>query len=446
MTNSVLVTGLGAITPVGGDAKSTWAALLAGTCGIGPLADPWAAELPVRIGARSAIEPADLLGRVEARRLDRSGQFAILAAREAWADAGFVGPAEEQGTPRAERVAVVFGCGMGGLSSLLDNHATMLSRGGRHVSPHAVPMIMPNGPAGRIGIEIAARAGVHAPTSACATGAEAIAQAADLIRLGRADVVLCGGTEAVINPLAINAFANMRALSRRNDQPERACRPYDRNRDGFVMGEGAGVLILEAAEHAAARGAQVYAEMLGAGISSDAHHIAAPSADGAGLARALRLLLADARLRPDEVGCVNAHATSTPQGDLAESRALRWALGPSGYCVSATKSMTGHLMGAAGAVSALTAVLTIRDRIAPPTIGIDELDPEIDLDVIRDEPRPLGGGPFGGGPFGGGPFGGGPFGGGPFGGGSFGRGRLVVVTSSSGFGGHNVALAFGTTR
>jgi 3-oxoacyl-[acyl-carrier-protein] synthase II len=413
MNDAVVVTGLGAITPIGGDVKSTWAAVLAGTCGIGKLADPWAAELPVRIGARSAVEPADLLNRVEARRLDRSGQFAILAAREAWADAGFPGPAGSEGTPPSGRVAVVFGCGMGGLSSLLTNHEIMLTRGGRHVSSYAVPMIMPNGPAGRIGIEIAARAGVHAPASACATGAEAIAQAADMIRLGRADVVLCGGAEAVINPLAINAFANMRALSRQNEHPERACRPYDRKRDGFVMGEGAGALVLESAGHAATRGAHVHGAVLGAGISSDAFHIAAPPEDGAGMGRAFRAMLADARLRPEEITYVNTHATSTSQGDLAESRALRSVFGDRGYCVSATKSMTGHLIGAAGAVAALVSVLAVRDRVAPPTIGIDELDPEIGLDVIRDEPRP------------------------------FGSGRCVAVTSSCGFGGHNVALAFG---
>jgi 3-oxoacyl-[acyl-carrier-protein] synthase II len=416
INDAVVVTGLGAITPVGGDAKSTWAALLAGSCGIGKLDDPWAAGLPVRIAARSAVEPTDLLSRIEARRLDRSGQFAMLAAREAWADAGFVGSADQEGVPSSERVAVVFGSGMGGLASILVSHETMLSRGGRHVSPHAVPMIMPNGPAGRIGIEIAARAGVHAPTSACATGAEAIAQAMDLIRLGRADVVLCGGAEAVIIPLAINAFANMQALSRQNEHPERACRPYDRNRDGFVMGEGAGALVLESAEHAAARGAQVHAAVLGAGISSDAHNIAAPPDDGAGMRLALRFLLADARLRPEDVRYVNTHATSTPQGDLAESRALRSVLGRAGYCVSATKSMTGHLLGAAGAVAALISVLAVRDRVVPPTIGIEELDPEIELDVVRDQARPLG------------------------------TGRFVAVTSSCGFGGHNVALAFGATR
>jgi 3-oxoacyl-[acyl-carrier-protein] synthase II len=416
MNDTVVVTGLGAITPLGADAKSTWTGALAGSCGIGKLNDPWAAGLPVRIGARSAVEPADLLGRVEARRLDRSGQFALLAAREAWADAGFSGPADQEGAPCAERVAVVFGCGMGGLSSLLGNFEAMVSRGGRHVSPHAIPMIMPNGPAGRIGIEITARAGVHAPTSACATGAEAIAHAIDLIRLGRADVVMCGGTEAVIIPLAISAFANMQALSRQNEHPERACRPYDRNRDGFVMGEGAGALVLESAEHAAARGAQVHAAVLGAGISSDAHNIAAPPDDGAGMGRALRFLLADARLRPEDVGYVNAHATSTPQGDLAESRALRSVLGRGGYCVSATKSMTGHLLGAAGAVAALITVLAVRDRVVPPTIGIDELDPRIDLDVVRDEARPLR------------------------------AGRFVAVTSSCGFGGHNVALAFRSVR
>lgn len=410
----VVVTGLGAVSPLGGDAKSTWAGMLAGRCAVTALDEEWAQGLAVRIGARAGVDCAEALSRVEARRLDRSGQFAMIALREAWSDAGFVGPAEEGGLPDAERVGVVLGSGLGGLTTLLGNYDTMLARGARQVSPHTLPMIMPNGAAGQAGLRIGARAGVHAPTSACATGAEAVAAGLDMIRLGRADVVAVGGTEAIIHPLAIAAFSNMLAMSRANDDPRRASRPYDRKRDGFVMGEGAGVMIIESAQHAQARGARVYCELAGAGVSSDAHHIASPEPTGRGMARALRTVLTDAHLDPVDVVHVNAHATSTPLGDAAEAAAMRTVLGVGGYCVSATKSMTGHLIGAAGAVEAVATVLALCYRTAPPTINIDDLDESIGLDVVRDEPRALPSGP------------------------------LAALSNSSGFGGHNVVLAFRT--
>jgi 3-oxoacyl-[acyl-carrier-protein] synthase II len=412
LTDVVVVTGIGASTPLGGDAKATWAAMLRGRSGTVALTEQWAAELPVRIAAKAAVEPASVLGRVEARKLDRCGQFSLVALREAWADAGFVGPAEEGGTPDPDRVAVTIGSSLGGVEALLSNHEAMRQGGPRRVSPHTIPMIMPNGPAGQAGLEIGARALVSAPVSACATGAEAIAYGLDLIRWHRADVVAAGGTDAVIQPLILAAFASMQAMSRRNDDPARASRPYDQARDGFVMGEGAAVLILERAEHALARGAQVYCQLAGAGLSGDAYHIASPSPDGRGMARALGKALNDARLPPEQIIHVNAHATSTALGDRAESRAMCSVLGPSGYCVSATKSMSAHLLGAAGALEAVATVLALRDRVAPPTINIESLDPGIEVDVVRDEPRPLPAGP------------------------------AAALSNSAGFGGHNVVLAF----
>ena len=408
----VVVTGLGATTPLGGDAKATWAAMLRGRPGAAALTEPWAAGLPVRIAARAVVDPATVLGRVEARRLDRCGQFCLIALREAWADAGFVGPAEDGGTPDPDRVAVVIGSSLGGVGSLLDNHEAMRLGGTRRVSPHTIPMIMPNGPAGQAALEIGARAVVSAPVSACATGAEAIACGLDLIRWHRADVVAVGGTEAAINPLILAAFASMRAMSRRNAEPARASRPFDRARDGFVIGEGAAVLILERAGHALARGARVYCQVAGAGLSGDAYHIASPEPDGRGMARALRNALEDARLLPEQVVHVNAHATSTPLGDRAESRAICSVLGSSGYCVSAIKSMSAHLLGAAGAIEALATVLALRDRLAPPTINLDSPAPDIEVDVVGDEPRTL-----------------------P-------ARSAAALSNSSGFGGHNVVLAF----
>jgi 3-oxoacyl-[acyl-carrier-protein] synthase II len=410
-TDAVVVTGLGATTPLGGDAKSTWARMLRGRSGAAALTEPWADSLPVRIAARAAVEPAAVLGRVEARRLDRCAQFALIAVREAWADAGFVGPAEDGGTPDPDRLAVVIGSSLGGIDSLIGNQEALRLRGARHVSPYTIPMIMPNGAAACAGLEIGARAQVSAPASACATGAEAIACGLDLIRSRRADVVVAGGTEAAIHPVILAAFAAMGAMSRRDAEPAAASRPFDTARDGFVMGEGAAVLIMERAGHALARGARVYCQVAGAGLSADAHHITSAEPDGRGMARALRKALDDARLLPSQVAHVNAHATSTPLGDRAESRALSAVLGTSGYCVSATKSTSAHLLGAAGAIEAVATVLALRDRVAPPTINLDTPDPDIEIDVVGDEPRALPAGP------------------------------VAALTNSCGFGGHNVVLA-----
>ncbi|HZY27312.1 MAG TPA: beta-ketoacyl-ACP synthase II [Jiangellaceae bacterium] len=408
-----LVTGLGATTPVGGDVASTWDAFLAGRSGARALTEEWAEQLPVRIAARVAVEPTDVLPRVQARRLDRSGQFAIIAAREAWADAGYEGPAGEADID-PDRLGVVCASGIGGVTTLLSNYDVLLESGPRRVSPLAIPMLMPNSPAAHVGLEISARAGVHTPVSACASGAEALAYGLDMIRSGRADVVMAGGTEAAIHPLPLAAFANMMALSKRNDEPARASRPYDKGRDGFVLGEGAGMVVLESVEHAEARGARVYAELVGAGLSADSHHIAQPDPSGAGAVKAMQNALVDGGLDAADVRHLNAHATSTPVGDIAEAVAIRIALGDAagGVTVTSTKSMTGHLLGGAGAVESIAVILALHHRTAPPTINVDDLDDEIGLDVVRGEPRPLG------------------------------DGVLAALNNSFGFGGHNVALAF----
>ncbi|GAA1901982.1 beta-ketoacyl-[acyl-carrier-protein] synthase family protein [Streptomyces sodiiphilus] len=413
---TVVVTGIGATTPLGGDSATTWDAMLAGRSGVRPLEQEWAAGLPVRIAASVAVEPSEVLPRPQVRKLDRSAQFALIAAREAWADAGYEAPAGEDGPVDPVRLGAVIASGIGGVTTLLDQYDVLRERGPRRVSPHTVPMLMPNGPAANVGLEVGAQAGVHTPVSACASGAEAVGYAAEMIRSGRADVVVAGGTEAAIHPLPIAAFANMMAMSKNNDEPERASRPYDVGRDGFVLGEGAGVVVLESAEHAARRGARVYCELLGQGLSADSHHIAQPEPSGRGVAAALRNLLDSTDLKPLELTHVNAHATSTPQGDVAEIKALRRVLGDDldHVAVSGTKSMTGHLLGGAGGVETVATVLALHHRKAPPTLNVDELDPEVDADVVRGEARDL-----------------------P-------QGTIAAINNSFGFGGHNVVLAFRT--
>lgn len=405
----VVVTGLGAITPVGADVAATWESLLAGRSGVGKLTDEWAAELPARIAAWAAADPATLLDRVQARRMDRCEQFALIAAREAWADAG---------TPQVDpdRLGVVVSSGIGGVASTLSAYDTLREKGWQRLSPYTVPMLMPNGSAGWIGIELGARAGVHTTVSACASGAEAIGYGLEMIRSGRADVVLAGGTEAAILQLNVAAFAAMRALSTRNDEPERASRPFDKGRDGFVLGEGAGMVVLESAEHAARRGATVYATAAGVGYSADAHHIAQPDPAGTGAKLAIGRVLADAGLSAEQIVHVNAHATSTQAGDVVEAQAIAAVLGTaaSGVVVSATKSMTGHLLGGAGALESVAAILALRDRVAPPTINLEDPDDDAGLRIAA-EPVEL-------------------------------RSRssapMAVLNNSFGFGGHNVALAF----
>lgn len=402
----ILITGVGATTPLAGDAPGTWAGMLAGVSGVRRLTAQWADELPVRIAATAAVEPETVLDRVTARTMDRSAQFALVAAREAWTDAG-----SPQVDP--ERLAVVIASGIGGVLTLLAQYDILRERGARRVSPHTVPMLMPNGPAAAVGLELQARAGVHTPVSACASGAEAIALGLDLLRAGRADVVVAGGTEAAIHALPLAGFAAMRALSTRNEEPTRASRPYDKARDGFVLGEGAAIVVLETAQHAAGRSRPGYAVLAGAGLSADAFHVAAPEPEGRGAARAMSLALADAGASPADVAHVNAHATSTPIGDIAEARAIRSALGAAAdqVAVSATKSLTGHLLGAAGALEAVTTIFALRDRLAPPTANLEDQDDEVPLDVVRMDPRPL-------------------------------PGDRLALSNSFGFGGHNVTLAF----
>jgi 3-oxoacyl-[acyl-carrier-protein] synthase II len=403
----IVVTGLGATTPVGGNVTETWEAVLAGQSGVTLMPFDWVEtyQLPVKIAATIKQAPADVMARVEVRRLDPAGQYAVIASREAWADAG---------TPdiEPERLGVVIGTGIGGVHTLLDQWDTLREKGVRRVFPLAVPMLIVNGPAAAVSIELGARAGAHAPVSACSSGAEAIGYAMEMIRSGRADVVVAGGTEAAMHPMPIAGFAAMKALSTRNDDPEAASRPYDTGRDGFVLGEGAAVIVLESEAHAKARGAKIYAEVAGVGISSDAYHIAAPDPEGAGAARAMRDAVEGAGLSPRDIVHINAHATSTPVGDIAESKAIRRAFGDEvdHMPVSATKSMTGHLLGAAGALETIFTILAIHHRLAPATINLDDFDPAISLDVVHGENRKL-----------------------P-------EGDIAALNNSFGFGGHNLAL------
>ncbi|MBA2463656.1 MAG: beta-ketoacyl-ACP synthase II, partial [Nocardioidaceae bacterium] len=379
----VVVTGLGTTSPVGGDVPTTWAALLAGQSGVRQLKHEWAEQLGTQIAAEVAVDPADVLDRVKARRLDRSGQLAMVAALEAWADCGL---AADDAEVDQQRLGVAMASGIGGIQTLLANYDLLNNKGPRRVSPLAIPMLMPNSPAANIGLAIGARAGVHTPVSACASGNEAISLGIDMIRLGRADVVVVGGTEAAVHPLPMAAFGQMMALSKRNDEPEKASRPWDRGRDGFVLGEGAAVLVLESAEHAERRGAKVYAEAAGAGITADSHDIAQPDPVGHGATRAMKIALGEAGMDPSEVHHINAHATSTPQGDIAEAGAIRNALGgaASQVVLTSTKSMTGHLLGAAGALESMATILALQHRLVPPTINLD--DPEdIDLDIATEQ-------------------------------------------------------------
>jgi 3-oxoacyl-[acyl-carrier-protein] synthase II len=407
MIDDVVVTGLGATTPLGGDVATFWAGLLEGRSGVVALTEDWAADLKVRIAARMAVDPTEVLARVQARRLDRAQQAAVIAAREAWTDAGFTGRAEDSGLP-PERVAVVIGTGIGGVGSLIREHDVILAKGPSRVSPLLIPQDMPNGSAAHVGLEIGARAGVHTPVSACASGAEAVAYGLDLIELDRADVVLVGGTEACVHPLTISGFAQMQAMSTRNDEPERASRPFDKGRDGFVLGEGAGALVLERRSSAVARGREPYATLAGAGITSDAYDMVAPDPAGNGQRRAARIALERSGLDRSDVVHVNAHATSTPTGDSAEARWIAELLGDQ-TVVTATKSMTGHLLGAAGAIESIATVLAVRNDVVPPTINLDDPDDDVLVDVPRQR-------------------------------------REMTVTAalndSFGFGGHNVALLF----
>jgi 3-oxoacyl-[acyl-carrier-protein] synthase II len=404
----VVVTGIGATTPLAGDANASWQALLAGKSGISTLEQDWVAqyEIPVTFAGQAKISALDILTPQEAKRLDPSSQFALISAREAWADAG-----EPEVEP--ERLAVDFATGIGGVWTLLDAFDTLKERGPRRVLPMTVPMLMPNGPAAAIGMALGARAGVHTAVSACASGNEAIANAFHRIQRGEADVVVAGGAEAAIHPLPISAFAAMHALSKRNDAPEQASRPYDTDRDGFVMGEGAGALVLETLDSATARGAKIYCEIVGGSVTSDSYHITAPDPEGAGAARAMLQALEQAGASIEDVEHVNAHATSTPVGDIAEYTAIKRVFGShtDNLLVAATKASTGHLLGGAGAIEAVFTIMALKEQLVPPTINLDNQDANIPLNVPR---TPM----------------------------SLSRPDAVAISNSFGFGGHNAVLAF----
>ena len=412
---TVVITGFGAFTPLGEDAPSTWQAMLDGVSGAHTLQHDWARDLPVTFAAEAVSDPAAKLGRVQARRLDRSTQLALVAGEEAWTDAGLAW-GTEPGAERTdgldeERIGVSVASGIGGLNTLVSQWDIQKEKGLRRVSPFTIPMLISNAPAANIGLKVGARAGVHTPVSACASSNEAISLAVDMIRLGRADVVLAGGAEAVIHPLPINAFAQMQALSRRNDSPEAASRPWDTARDGFVMGEGSVCLVLESLEHAQARGAKIYATVAGAGISADNHDFVEPDPSGRGQSAAMVRGLKDAGLGPADIRHVNAHGTSTPKGDLTEIGSIRKALGASAddIVVTSTKSMTGHLLGGAGAIETFATAMALNTRTVPATINIENLDPAVDVEIAtttRQLPA----------------------------------GDLAAVNNSFGFGGHNVAV------
>ena len=405
---TVVVTGLGATSPLGGDVASTWKALLAGESGVTTLEHEWVEqyELPVTFAGQAKVKAEEVLERQEFKRLDPSAQLALISAREAWADAGAPDVAPE-------RILVDYATGIGGLWTLLDGWDTLREKGPRRVLPMTIPMLMPNAAAAAVSMALGGRGGARTVVSACASGTESIANAYEHLQLGLADVVVAGGTEAVIHPLPIAAFAAMQALSKRNDEPARASRPYDVDRDGFVLGEGAATIVLETKEHAEARGAKIYAELAGSGVTSDSYHITAPDPEGLGASRAVLAALAQAGGTPDDVTHINAHATSTPVGDIAEFHALKAVFGDrvGSIPVSATKAATGHLLGGTGALEAVFAILAVHERIAPPTINLDNQDEQIPLDVVT-SPRDLGSGP------------------------------QLAISNSFGFGGHNAVVAF----
>lgn len=409
MTKKIVITGLGATTPIGGTLPDTWQALLGGASGARTINADWVAEndLPVTFAAQALVPAADVLERVETKRLDPSSQFALIAAREAWADAG--SPEIEP-----ERIAVDWATGIGGVWTLLDAWDTLREKGPRRVLPMTVPMLMPNGPAAAVGMDLHARGGIRTVVSACASSTEALVNAYDHLQAGHADIIIAGGSEAAIHPITIASFAAMQALSKRNDDPSHASRPYDVSRDGFVMGEGAAAIIVETEEHAKARGATIYAELIGGSVTSDAYHITAPDPEGSAAARAMLATITNAGYRIEDVAHINAHATSTPVGDIAEYNALARVFGShlDNIAVSATKASTGHLLGGAGAIEAAFTIKALSERMLPPTINLESQDPEIPLDVVT-SPRPIGD-------------------------------DTLAISNSFGFGGHNAVVGFKT--
>lgn len=412
----VVVTGLGAVSPLGVGVGELWRGLLEGRHGIRELEGEEFAGLPVRVAGVVPVDPCELLPRPVARRMNRAAQFGVLAAREAWADAGFVvGGTRESGLD-PERVGVSLGAILGDASVLVGGDRKLREKGPRAVSPLTTPMTVPSQAASQVSLDLHITGEARTVTSACASGTEAIGQAIDRIRHGHLDIALAGGAEAVVTPAIMASFAAMRALSTAGLGEGSPSRPFAKTRDGFVNGEGAGVLVLESEDHARARGARIYCEAAGWGLSADAHHMAAPDPTGSGIALALRRALRDAGGQVADVIHVNAHATATPDGDLAESAALRTVLGHHSVPVTALKGHLGHLQGAAGGVEAVAAALTLHHGVIPPTVGCDELDDAIPLDVVTGTPRPL---PDDG---------------------------DLLLSNSFGFGGHNAVLALRRLR
>jgi len=408
MKRRVVVTGLGAITPVGNDVAATWRALVDGVPGAGPITKFDASKFPVRFACEvKGFDPLQYMDRKEAKRSDLYAQYALAGSAQAMADAGLTDP----GMYDPDRIGVILGSGIGGLKSFEEQHDIYRERGPSKISPFFIPMFIADIAAGLVSMRFNAKGPNYATISACATSAHAIGDAFRTIQYGDAEMIITGGSEATVTPMAIGGFANMKALSERNDAPETASRPFDKTRDGFVMGEGAGVVVLEDYEHARQRGAHIYAEIVGYGATGDAYHLTAPAPDGEGAQRAMRRALADASLRPEDVDYINAHGTSTPANDLNETKAIKAVFGDvaADVNVSSTKSMTGHMLGAAGAVEFIICTLAVRDCVVPPTINYEHPDPELDLNYTPNR--------------------------------AVRRDIEVALSNSFGFGGHNVTLA-----
>jgi len=407
----VVVTGIGCVTPLGADVRTTWEGAVAGKPGVCALPDAFDPRLPVRIAAmvQDLGDPGEVSPK-ELRRMDRVVRMALAAAREALADAALLAREDRQADPT--RIGVAVGTGIGGVGTLLASHKALLESGPRRISPFTIPMTLANMPSGMVAIQHGLQGPNLCHVTACATGAHALGESLRTLERGDADVMVAGAAEAAILELVVAGFANMHALSRRNDAPGQASRPFDRDRDGFVLGEGAAILVLEREEHARARGAHIHAYLAGYGASADAAHMAAPDLHSGGAIRCMRAALSDADVGPEDVDFVNAHATSTPAGDRVEALSLHEVFGPltSNLAVSATKGMTGHLLGAAGALEALLCVRGLEEGLVPPTINLDHPDPECDLDHVSGKARPLA--------------------------------ARVALSNSFGFGGVNAALVF----
>jgi len=403
-----VVTGVGPITPIGTGGEAYWQGLLAGVSGGGPVTHFDASRYTTRIAAEvKDFDPEQYMDRREAKRMDRFVQFAVAATKLALDDAGL-----DIRSNNADRVGVLIGSGIGGTSTWEEQHKVLLDKGPGRVSPFFVPMLIADMGSGQVSIMFGAKGPNTTVTTACATGTHAIGDAFEIIKRGDADAMIAGGSEAAVSPLAVAGFCSMRALTTRNDDPEGASRPFDLNRDGFLIGEGAGIVIVEALDHALARGARIYGEIIGYGMSGDAFHITAPAPEGEGAARSMAVTLSDAAIRPEEVDHINAHGTSTDANDKLETAAIKTVFGEHAYkiAISSTKSMTGHLLGAAGAIEAIACLCAVRDGVVPPTINYETPDPECDLDYVANESRKLD--------------------------------VRIAMSNSFGFGGHNATLIF----